>query len=194
MPKKVIHDDVSLRYLSLRKLPEILRDLTIIGKFNCSENYLLTLENSPLEVTGIYVCNYNTLKSLKGCTQSVGAFGCSETDITTLEGGPQYVKDFYNVNENKLISLKGAPKRVEGYFECGNNNLTSLIGAPEYVGGNFSCNYNKLTSLEGCPKYVGGDFFCRNNAVQFTTQQIRAVCKIKGDIINKDISHRPVVW
>lgn len=50
MSKKII-GDVMLKRLYLRKLPEILRDLIIEGKFSCSDNNLLSLENSPLKVT-----------------------------------------------------------------------------------------------------------------------------------------------
>ena len=186
MSKKII-GDVMLKRLYLRKLPEILRDLIIDGKFSCSDNNLLSLENSPLKVTDAFYCNYNKLITLKGCTQFVGGFACNETNITSLEGCPQDVITFFNCNNNRLTSLVGAPKRIYGYFECGENNLTSLIGAPEYVGGNFNCGQNKLTSLEGCPKYVGGDFFCRNNGVQFSEKQIRAVCDVKGSIFSVDV-------
>jgi len=164
MSKKII-GDVMLKRLYLRKLPEILRDLIIDGKFSCSDNNLLSLENSPLKVTDAFYCNYNKLITLKGCTQFVGGFACNETNITSLEGCPQDVITFFNCNNNRLTSLVGAPKRIYGYFECGENNLT----------------------LEGCPKYVGGDFFCRNNGVQFSEKQIRAVCDVKGSIFNVDI-------
>ncbi len=30
---------------------------------------------------------------------------------------------------------------------------------------------------------VGRDFYCRNNNVQFTREQVRAVCDVKGKII-----------
>jgi hypothetical protein len=67
-------------------------------------------------------------------------------------------------------------------FDCSNNKLTSLINAPKFVGGNFNCSYNELTSLEGASTNVGGGFYCRNNPVEFTEQQVRAVCDVKGDV------------
>jgi len=73
-------------------------------------------------------------------------------------------------------------KRVGGSFDCGDNKLTSLQGAPQEVGEDFSCSYNKLTSLEGAPQEVGGDFHCSDNAVQFTEDDVREVCKVKGKI------------
>ena len=71
---------------------------------------------------------------------------------------------------------------VDGDFFCNGNNLTSLEGAPKTVGENFGCSYNKLTSLAGAPKIVDKDFHCRNNTVQFTEQDVRAVCDVKGKI------------
>jgi hypothetical protein len=72
---------------------------------------------------------------------------------------------------------------VSGYFNCSYNNLTSLDGAPKTVGGDFVCTQNQLTSLTGAPKTVGGDFFCFYNTVQFTEQQVKAVCDVKGRVI-----------
>jgi hypothetical protein len=72
--------------------------------------------------------------------------------------------------------------KVQGNFDCHHNQLTSLQGAPEYVGGDFYCSFNQLTSLQGAPNYVDGDFFCHRNAIQFTEEQVRAVCQVKGDV------------
>ncbi len=72
---------------------------------------------------------------------------------------------------------------VGGNFYCGGNNLTSLENCPKTVGGSFGCSFNKLTSLAGAPKIVDKDFHCRNNTVQFTEQDVRAVCDVKGKII-----------
>ncbi len=89
----------------------------------------------------------------------------------------------FDCSNNKLTSLINAPKFVGGTFYCENNKLTSLDGATEYVGGNFGCIRNNLTSLTGAPKSVGRNFFCGNNNVQFTREQVRAVCNVKGRII-----------
>jgi hypothetical protein len=71
---------------------------------------------------------------------------------------------------------------VGGSFYCGGNNLTSLENCPKTVGGSFGCSFNKLTSLAGAPTIVDKDFHCRNNTVQFTEQDVRAVCDVKGKI------------
>lgn len=46
----------------------------------------------------------------------------------------------------------------------------------------FYCYKNDLTSLEGCPTDVGGDFYCTNQSVEFTKEQVRAVCDVKGEV------------
>jgi hypothetical protein len=71
---------------------------------------------------------------------------------------------------------------VGGNFNCFNNNLTSLENCPKTVSGVFGCSYNKLTSLTGAPKTVGRDFYCGNNPVEFTEEQVRTVCDVKGDV------------
>lgn len=92
------------------------------------------------------------------------------------------VKGNFNCYHNHLTSLKGAPKKVGGNFICSWNNLTSLKGAPETVGGGFNCGSNQLTSLEGAPKKVG-DFVCSYNKIQFTEEDVRKVCDVKGSIL-----------
>ena len=115
---------------------------------------------------------------------SVGRdFYCGHNKLTSLEGAPKSVGGSFYCGHNKLTSLDGATEYVGGSFYCSYNNLTSLTGAPKFVGENFGCSYNNLTSLTGAPKSVGRNFFCGNNNVQFTREQVRAVCNVKGRII-----------
>ena len=151
-----------LKDSNLTKFPEILKNVDVGGYFDCSHNNLTSLENSPKSVNVFFDCGANKL--------------------TTLEGGPKTINRHYYCNTNQLTSLKGAPETVGGDFYCVNNKLTSLVGAPETVGGAFWCSANKLTSLEGAPKFVGGDFYCTGNPVKFTSDQVRSVCDVKGDI------------
>ena len=44
------------------------------------------------------------------------------------------------------------------------------------------CYDNELKSLFGAPETVGGDFYCYNNPGNFTEEQVRAVCDVKGKI------------
>jgi hypothetical protein len=71
---------------------------------------------------------------------------------------------------------------VGGNFFCGTNNLTSLENCPKTVDGTFGCSFNYLTSLTGAPTIVGRDFYCGNNTVQFTEEQVRTVCDVKGKV------------
>ena len=93
------------------------------------------------------------------------------------------VKGFFDCSFNKLTSLEGAPEKVGEAFSCNHNRLTSLEGAPKRVRRSFNCDHNKLTSLEGAPKEVGRSFYCSGNKVQFTEEDVRKVCNVKGEII-----------
>jgi hypothetical protein len=94
---------------------------------------------------------------------SKGDLDLSDMNLTVL---PEILKDI----------------TVGGNFFCFNNNLTSLENCPKTVDGTFGCSSNSLNSLTGAPTSVGGNFNCRNNTVQFTVQDVRAVCDVKGDI------------
>jgi hypothetical protein len=152
-----------LRLMNLTELPEILKNVSVDGSFDCGNNNLTSLENAPKSVDGSFYCGTNLLTSLKFAPTSVGI-------------------SFYCGN-NELTSLEGAPKTVGGDFFCGYNLLTSLAGAPKSVGVDFDCSNNKLTSLAGAPKTVGRHFYCHNNPVKFTEAQVRAVCDVKGKIL-----------
>ena len=154
--------NLSLNRVGLTKLPDILKDITVGGEFDCSGNNLTSLVGAPKIISEDFNCNDNHLTSLEFAPKSVGySFQCGE---------------------NLLTSLQGAPKSVSGFFLCSRNKLTTLEGGPVKVGVDFYCSYNKLTSLTGAPKTVGRDFYCGNNPVKFTREQVRAVCDVKGKI------------
>jgi hypothetical protein len=79
--------DLKLTGLDLTKLPEILKDITVGGNFNCS---------------------YNELTSLEGAPSSVGEnFGCSYNKLTSLAGVPKIVyKDFYCRNNTVKFTVQ----------------------------------------------------------------------------------------
>ncbi len=110
------------------------------------------------------------------------SFDCSYNNLTSLENCPKTVGGNFGCGFNNLTSLEGAPSSVGEDFDCNDNHLTSLEFAPKTVGRNFDCSYNYLTSLAGAPKIVDKDFHCRNNTLQFTKDQVRAVCDVKGKI------------
>ena len=79
--------DLKLTGLDLTKLPEILKDITVGGNFNCS---------------------YNELTSLEGAPKTVGEnFGCSYNKLTSLAGVPKIVyKDFYCRNNTVKFTVQ----------------------------------------------------------------------------------------
>ena len=91
------------------------------------------------------------------------------------------------VKNRRLTSLTNDMfvwNNVAGWFDCRDcEKLTSLEGAPNEVGAYFSCvNCEKLTSLEGAPNVVGTRFECKNCKVKFTEDDVKAVCKVYGEI------------
>lgn len=67
---------------------------TVGRNFNCDNNRLTSLENSPHTVGGTFRCKNNRLKS--------------------LEGGPKTVGRDYICNQNPLTSLKGIAESIGG--------------------------------------------------------------------------------
>ena len=65
-------------------LPVKFRDVS--GNFNCSHNYLTSLDGCPSRVGGHFNCDGNELSLLKGC--------------------PEYVGGSFHCNKNKLLSLQ----------------------------------------------------------------------------------------
>ena len=122
--------DFSISGLGLTKLPTSLKDLKIGGTFDCSNNKLKFLTNSPVVVGLDFNCNNNLLEdTLAGApTRVVGDFYCSNNILTSLEGAPTSVKNFY-CSYNKLESLDG---------------LIRDDGVRLSVGGGFWCNNNKV--------------------------------------------------
>ena len=78
---------VLLRF-GLTKLP--FRFRKVKGDFDCSENYLTTLDGAPETVSGGFFCEYNNLTTLKGAPNTVGGvFNCSHNNLTSLVGLPK---------------------------------------------------------------------------------------------------------
>jgi len=109
----------------------------------------------------------------------------------------------FTINNNLTIDVKGnlnlyniglveLPlyikfRTVKGTMWINSNPLTTLRGCPEYVTDNFFCCDNQLTSLEYAPKKVDDMFACYNNLVEFTIEDVKKVCNVKGnDIRVKD--------
>jgi len=73
---------LNLHGLHLTVLPDILKDITVGGHFDCSVNKLTSLEGSPKNVLGYFICSYNKLTSLEGAPSSVGEdFICNNNPV-----------------------------------------------------------------------------------------------------------------
>jgi len=141
--------------------------------------YIRNGSKGDLKLTGLDLTKLPDI--LKDITVG-GNFFCNLNNLTSLQNCPKTVDGDFNCNLNKLTSLQNCPKTVGGNFFCNLNNLTSLKGAPKTVGGDFYCYNNELKSLFGAPETVGGDFYCYNNTDNFTEEQVRAVCDVKGEV------------
>ena len=166
-PQIDVDNSVSLHGNDLTKLP--LKFGRVSGYFDCSGNYLTTLEGAPNWVGDSFYCNRNRLTTLNKAPREVGeSFFCQDNKLTSLEGAPNWLGGGFYCCRNNLTTLEGAPNLVGAYFDCKNNYLMNLEGAPKEVRGYFNCDYNNLTSLEGAPREVCGDiFFKKNNLPEY---------------------------
>lgn len=153
--------DIEEKYYLLFYIPKSIKEIN--GDLDLDSMKLTHFPKYLPNVRGTFDCNNNLLSSLKGCPKEVGG-------------------DFY-CSVNLLTSLKYAPDKIGEKFNCSENNLTSLEGAPKFIGSDFYASSNKnLVSLKGIPKEVSGDFFLRNVGKQFTQDEIRAVCNVRGKV------------
>ena len=89
--------NLDLSGLNLTKLPEILKNISVGGLFDCSNNNLTSLINAPKSVGGNFWCGCNKLTSLECAHITVGRdFHCNGNRLTSLQGAPTIVhRDFY---------------------------------------------------------------------------------------------------
>jgi len=169
--RRIITSNVSLRGLYLKELPEWLAGVEIGGRFDCSNNLLTSLENSP--ISNWFHCGSNRLTTLKGAPSSCIEFYCGNNRLHTLEFGPSKVTESYYCNDNLLTDLVGAPtdfgttdtvqSGLYVEFTCSNNYLTTLRGGPQGTVGIYNCSFNNLRTLEFAPRVVDESFDCSDN-------------------------------
>jgi len=109
------------------------------------------------------------------------------------------LKTFETYYKNHIISvygnvfidecnLKEIPVQfniVTGAFDCSNNHIISLKNCAKEIGDWFNCSNNCLNSLNNCPIRVDNNFYCGNNFKKFTEDEIRELCKCRGEIYIK---------
>ena len=85
----------------------------------------------------------------------------------------------YNSN---LKSLEGMPREINGDLSCAGNSILTLKGCPQKINGNLYLSGNKITSLDDFPTDVNGNVKCFDNTIEFTEEEIRNVCNVKGKV------------
>ncbi len=114
----------------------------------------------------------------EGLCNVEGTVDLSKRDLKEIPIRFGVVQGSFWCYDNQLTSLKNAPIKVTGCFDCCNNKLTSLEFAPKEIGRSFWIHSNNLTTLRYAPKYVGGELTCNDNAVRFTKEAVKSVCKV----------------
>ncbi len=136
-----VNGDVVLKNLSLNKLPLSFERVT--GAFLCSGNNLKTLKGAPKFVGRDFDCSSNYLVSLEhGPKEVEGYFNASYNLLRTMLGAPEYLGSGINLSHNHLNSFDHFPKHIQGSINIFSNefqdmeylflNILSFIKNPEY--------------------------------------------------------------
>jgi hypothetical protein len=136
----------------------------VSGYFDCSRNFLKTLEGSPREVGGYFDCDSNSLTTLVGAPQKVEwGFYCDRNDLTTLEGAPQTIGGKFSsdlvVVPKGLWSIQDLSEMYEMYknSEGKRKDLLGTLVSPEALQKRIDSDPEKaaveLKSIVGLPEY-----------------------------------------
>lgn len=97
-----VDGNVCLSWLVLQSIP--IRFGMVTGNFDCSNNFLTSLEGCPTSVGGSFYCSDNILVSLEHCPSGVGgSFTCRSNYLTSLCDGPNEVGSFFECIGNKTL-------------------------------------------------------------------------------------------
>ncbi len=81
-----------------------------VNLFNCN---LSSIDIQFNNVGGYFNCNFNNLKSLKGCPKIVnGWFGCGYNNLTSLKYCPKTVRKIFDCSHNSKKITKEEVKKV----------------------------------------------------------------------------------
>jgi len=172
---KVIQGIVNLSNLSLRSIPEILRDVEVQGNLHLDQNNLINLNNCPQKVSGLFQIDLNQrLKSLVGGPSEVGAIIAHDCKLQSLEGFPKIshvgtIRQIFRairLDGNDLKSLVGLPTTLPSSLNVSNNALITLKGSPEIVNGDCDFSSTNIKSLEGCPSIILGDLHRKDSFLE----------------------------
>ena len=99
-----VDDNVNLYNYRLTKLP--LKFNKVNGWFDCSDNNLISLEGSPVELNGFFSCDYNKLTSFEFTPKIIrGDFDCEYNNIKTFEYFPIFVKVDFLCYSNPIYEV-----------------------------------------------------------------------------------------
>jgi hypothetical protein len=89
---------------------------------------------------------------------------------------------------NWLVSRE-FQKKINKDLHCYMNKLSSFQYLPEEIGGDLFVSDNQFATLEYFPKRIGGTVDIQHNPGEFTEAQVRAVCKVGGDVrVDSEVS------
>jgi hypothetical protein len=148
---------------------------------------------------------------MKIVRESLLEFQKGQDPMKTLKlgGKLQQIKDWlapflfssqYRVNTDYTIdiikgSFIGINKVIDGFpdyikfhicngsFILNEIDLYDMVGCPRIVKGDFIASNNKISSLNGSPEEVYGDYVIKDNPGNFTVDDIKKLCNVKGRII-----------
>ena len=104
-----VNGPVNLNHSNLVSLP--VRFGKVNSWFDCSRNYLTSLEGSPIEC-GDFYCGKNSLTSLLGAPDKVKYFSCWHNSLRTLEGLPLAKRYAFGGTRFRWINEDEFPKLV----------------------------------------------------------------------------------
>ena len=122
-----VNGDVNIRRYELSELP--LPFGIVKGDFDCDNNCLTDLKNSPVSVFGEFDCGNNWLTSLRGCPEYIQKkFGLDENPDIKLDGNfPKEIGsiniDVDIINDMKLDDYPPCIITTRGTFANFQNNL-----------------------------------------------------------------------
>ena len=105
--------------------------------------------------------------------------------MNTLIGLPHEIGgDFICTLNHSLSDMEGMSTIINGNCKISyNNKLKTLYGVADVVKRDFDCSDNtKLKTIRYSPKIVGGSYHWLFNEVNVTEDNIRSVCKVKGEV------------
>jgi hypothetical protein len=98
------------------------------------------LLNIPLKfnrVRHFFDCSFNYLTSLEGCPEYIGLdFKCQENELTSLEGLSKSIGGSIICGNNKIWNFKGIPDSFRGGLICNGNpiwNIYKLFQSPKDI-------------------------------------------------------------